>query len=190
MAKKQKDWGIPDWRNAADYPKRLTHDQWRWEFLRRRDDYRQEWNDAERVPGFLRHIRRDANARLLLDPRRPAAEVNQFELQIVPKPRAKDRLPWEFDVLAPIKPQLREVERVLRAMQAKAPKVRAQRKPKAREYLWQNFLRALDAKAAGAPGREIAEVILSKKVANYSRNTLGGQLAIDARRLQNNFPAY
>lgn len=38
-------WGVPDWREANDYP---AHDEldlsgWRWEFLRRRHGYRLDW---------------------------------------------------------------------------------------------------------------------------------------------------
>ncbi len=38
-----KDWNIPDWRDATAYPETLTTSEWRWQFLRRRDDYRQDW---------------------------------------------------------------------------------------------------------------------------------------------------
>lgn len=36
-------WGVPDWRDAAAYPRSLSDDLWRWEFLRRREDYRNDW---------------------------------------------------------------------------------------------------------------------------------------------------
>jgi hypothetical protein len=36
-------WGIPDWTDATAYPAKLSNNAWRWEFLRRRDDYRQDW---------------------------------------------------------------------------------------------------------------------------------------------------
>jgi hypothetical protein len=36
-------WGIPDWRDEKAYPKTLSEELWKWEFLRRRDDYRQDW---------------------------------------------------------------------------------------------------------------------------------------------------
>lgn len=41
------EWGIPDWRDAAAYGdvKTWTHNRWRWEFYRRRDDLR-EYFDA------------------------------------------------------------------------------------------------------------------------------------------------
>jgi hypothetical protein len=38
------DWGTPDPRNADAYPTRATSlPQWAWEFLRRRTDYREQW---------------------------------------------------------------------------------------------------------------------------------------------------
>jgi hypothetical protein len=59
-------WGIPDWHDADAYPQRisprnnkpagyveLSQDQWRWEFLRRDSDYREDscvnWMDCEPV---------------------------------------------------------------------------------------------------------------------------------------------
>ena len=43
------DWGVPNWKDKAAYPKgpdELTDTQWRWEFLRRRHDYRHAWETA------------------------------------------------------------------------------------------------------------------------------------------------
>jgi hypothetical protein len=31
----RKMWGIPGWEKENEYPQKLSHDQWRWEFLRR-----------------------------------------------------------------------------------------------------------------------------------------------------------
>jgi hypothetical protein len=38
-------WGVPDWRDSEPYPRPDTTrlGQWRWEFLRRRHDYRECW---------------------------------------------------------------------------------------------------------------------------------------------------
>lgn len=43
------DWGVPDWRDGGGYPKpnELTLDEWRWEFLRRRSDYRTDYMRPE-----------------------------------------------------------------------------------------------------------------------------------------------
>ena len=37
-------WGLPDWTNPKAYPADLTYRVWRWEFLRRRNDYREAWD--------------------------------------------------------------------------------------------------------------------------------------------------
>jgi hypothetical protein len=39
----RKKWGIPDWRDGKAYPKGLLPKQWRWEFLRRSNNYREDW---------------------------------------------------------------------------------------------------------------------------------------------------
>lgn len=39
------DLGVPRWRDGDAYPSPTTDLQWRWEFLRRRPDYRQAWVD-------------------------------------------------------------------------------------------------------------------------------------------------
>ena len=40
----QSRWGIPDWTQAKNYPDKMTDLEWRWEFLRRRADYRDLWD--------------------------------------------------------------------------------------------------------------------------------------------------
>jgi hypothetical protein len=37
------NWGVPDWRDTAAYEVDRSPRQWRWEFLRRRQDYREDW---------------------------------------------------------------------------------------------------------------------------------------------------
>jgi hypothetical protein len=37
------NWGVPDWRDATAYQVPRSPRQWRWEFLRRRQDYREDW---------------------------------------------------------------------------------------------------------------------------------------------------
>lgn len=39
------DWGIPKWRDASAYPdpETTSNFQWKWEFLRRRNDFREDW---------------------------------------------------------------------------------------------------------------------------------------------------
>jgi len=39
------EWGVPNWRDESDYPSEKTSlNTWRWEFTRRRPDYRDEWH--------------------------------------------------------------------------------------------------------------------------------------------------
>jgi hypothetical protein len=38
-------WGVPDWSKPQDYPSEATDRVWRWEFLRRRWDYRDAWSE-------------------------------------------------------------------------------------------------------------------------------------------------
>lgn len=39
----RRKWGIPDWRDGAAYPATLPEMLWRWEFLRRAKEYRDDW---------------------------------------------------------------------------------------------------------------------------------------------------
>jgi hypothetical protein len=43
-AETQSQWGIPNWTQAENYPNKMTDLEWRWEFVRRRPDYRELWN--------------------------------------------------------------------------------------------------------------------------------------------------
>jgi hypothetical protein len=42
------DWGVPDWRDEGQYPAPgdLTAELWRWQFIRRMQDYREAWDRA------------------------------------------------------------------------------------------------------------------------------------------------
>ncbi len=52
-------WNVPDWKDAAAYPKPddLDLPYWRWEFLRRRKDYREDF-DAHAVPTYTYELAR------------------------------------------------------------------------------------------------------------------------------------
>lgn len=55
---------LPDWTNASSYPKsdEYSSSQWAWEFLRRTDDYRKDWNS------FLGEIASKINEAPILNP--------------------------------------------------------------------------------------------------------------------------
>jgi hypothetical protein len=42
----RRKWGIPDWRDRKAYPATLPDILWRWEFLRRRADYRADYQQS------------------------------------------------------------------------------------------------------------------------------------------------
>ena len=51
-------WGIPDWMDPSAYPhpEKANEELWKWEFLRRREDYREDWMTfAERT--YKRHLK-------------------------------------------------------------------------------------------------------------------------------------
>lgn len=50
------DWGIPNWLDANAYPEDLTYNEWRWEFLRRREEYRQDWT-ANHALSYQRNLK-------------------------------------------------------------------------------------------------------------------------------------
>jgi hypothetical protein len=45
----ENEWGVPDWRDEASYPKPDEDALWRWEFIRRMPDYRDAWDRASKV---------------------------------------------------------------------------------------------------------------------------------------------
>ena len=53
MTEEIKDWGCPDWRDRDSYPdtnESLERWQWRWEFVRRFDRYRNTWDSLPPIP--------------------------------------------------------------------------------------------------------------------------------------------
>ncbi len=50
-------WGIPDWRDEKAYPNKLYDMDWHWEFLRRYEDYRKDWEEwANKIESYERLI--------------------------------------------------------------------------------------------------------------------------------------
>lgn len=164
MAKKKTDWGVPDWRDADAYPKKLDPRLWRWEFARRRPDYRATWEQASRratVPGtrFPHEPAEAAQYGLLhlINPRFSAHDLQDRDLvdfyflpaAINPK---HPIITIPFDLYAPAGAQINHAARILRGLQdkARAAGKRIEGERPQREK-WPLYLRVLDA-------REHAEV--------------------------------
>lgn len=45
----RKKWGVPDWSDESQYPNSHTDTIWRWEFLRRRKDYRTDYQVINKI---------------------------------------------------------------------------------------------------------------------------------------------
>jgi len=97
------DWGIPDWQSAANYGDtgKWSENRWRWEFLRRRHDLRDEF-DAKAEDEFK--TKRALYSEFpqmfpdgLLHPHEPGFCVSTMliggELQQLPNPRIGEQ-PW------------------------------------------------------------------------------------------------
>lgn len=177
-------WGLPDWREADEYPSPdATMRLWGWEFLRRRDDYRGLWNTyaeyAEQGPdGVLRSVTNEVEAlrtrfglSLMVDPK---VQFSDFDLaqmfwpafgygQTIRSPEGADhdrdagKKPIVFDLTRPIEPQLAKARAYLLRIQDECGGRPIS--PKNRIQNWPNFLRVLDARECGATWQFIAETI-------------------------------
>ena len=69
------DWGVPDWSDEGAYEalQDLDNSHWRWEFLRRRQDVREDWlENAETTY--------EVNLKRTCDPEDPIYQATVFEL--------------------------------------------------------------------------------------------------------------
>ena len=108
------DWGVPDWRNSEAYPRpeELDLTGWRWQFVRRRHDYREYWDSNspaawERHRQFVELQRARGHDKFPLDPlgegfsfKADDDAINAFGLEIILHPS----LPT-VPVLSPFLPQ-------------------------------------------------------------------------------------
>jgi hypothetical protein len=209
MARNTK-WNTPDWRDASAYPKELPLEGWFWEFTRRRADYRHDWelvgapNNAltDEARWLSTGTAQPAKYRLIafVNPRLPWSDRRvrgALHVHRVRQSRPSDpsaALPWVFDIDAPIKPQLKLAERALRLARQWRESVRPEmlKRPKRtqnkkRRGLWTRYLRALDARAAGAKFVDIGRELLNKQ--DYNDATAAGKQLHDAAcAVRDNFP--
>ena len=199
------NWGVPDWRDERAYfaTHDLTDRQWRWEFMRRRPLYREDWvrwfwqtrefvekNEARflrEVPGwskdkalelvhpddFIERCSKGVSGKI----KDPSRQYSDWQLQYAPgyvEPKAPRRGPkrarprrprglryiaahdrrfyesgdWPYDLTQPLPPQFANAKAYLARIQKEL--YGKQNTPKPRRALWPLYLRALDAKDAGA----------------------------------------
>ncbi len=178
IEEERRKWRIPDWRNAKSYPhsNEMSDRAWRWEFLRRLDDYRRDWEhqsadgteygmsamvDPGRSDGFIRFVY----------PR----TFNRGATVTSPLALALD--PWVTD------------DEHFNALRGALAYMRLhlhwQRIAKAHRQLWPLYLRALDAETARATDKDIFEILLSSKSKSKTRRMPVSDLLEQAHDLQN-----
>ena len=204
------DWGVPDWREADQYPATdsLTHRQWRWQFLRRRPEFREEWQAGVRdgklwfdtvMTGDPERCKREYGTVTVFDPRRDyndgalyqrftrvntAVEGVSYELS--ERWTESGLALFRFDLTQALRPQITKAEVGLKALQKE--RFGTKNTPKPKRGNWPLYLRALDAKDAGASYDLMARTFwpddFDKKTAQSARDVYKAAAA-----LRNIFPA-
>lgn len=74
------EWGVPNWRDESQYPgpSDLTPELWRWQFIRRMEDYREAWDRAAPIEHEM--LAHDARGRMHVMP----ATARWFQLEFIP----------------------------------------------------------------------------------------------------------
>ena len=92
-------WGLPDWSDERAYPsKKWSESRWRWEFTRRRDDYRRDFNiHLEATVALMSELAKASPGRRFLAPNEPGFVVQcpidcteRYGLGALPDPRISD----------------------------------------------------------------------------------------------------
>jgi hypothetical protein len=183
---KSHEWRVPNWMNekeyiytAHDYPKPLINDQLRWEFVRRLQEYREQWEDYD----FCR------SAFNLIDPINPTIRGDELGsrsvlfidsvmrggmLSLAMPKQDKDFgefilqlendgfLILGFNPTLPEGPQIERAEKILKHYRDKIISVEDENEISYREIPIKHpsqLLRTLDAHNEGADGLEIGEII-------------------------------
>lgn len=168
-AEYRKKWGVPDWRDADAYPivKNMGDRAWRWEFLRRSPEYR---DDFERKGNPARY-----GLAMMVDPRDSAGFIRFECLQVFGRGETVNAVlaielnPWVTD---------KEHFNLLRCQLANMRHYLAWRSSShnARKP-WTFYLRALDAEGAENPSEpDLGKVLYpnSKRARQHAEETLEG----------------
>lgn len=193
------NWGIPDWKSAESYgaTKSWSTNRWRWEFMRRRQDLRDAFDQSQfnlllsspavpaagnggsgtlgvNDPGFL--VLSGSSARFgythLPNPRiseQPLGvllfiavdEVKcypaDFDLETGAPLEDGEEVAIVFNLANPLSVQLAQAKRQLDSMQERRHGKRIQKRSHPKQ--WLTYLRALDAREAGATWIELTTVL-------------------------------
>ena len=183
-----KRWNVPDWRKPDDYPTPLPESddsdvlQWKWEFLRRDEEYRQDWlrfraldhpfqlafnddpiDDCFDIPKYPKDFPdRHRDVWYVLEKYKLARLLNpsishSCNLRFYPIPD-EGVLIW-FDLQGNLKDEMRNARELLEIHQrARRNKLRRNRLPDKRQ--WPEYLRVLDAYSVGASYAKIGYEVL------------------------------
>jgi len=200
---------IRDWRNKDDYKdmKGFSLEQWAWEFLRRNSEYIQEWETINRLPQekkmyeFFKTGAHKWGLRRYVDPNQSYNRTVKFlplggdiiepievsprvitinrSLNRNPRPDQKGNVYIQFNLHAPINPQIERSRKNLKSLQkkfSKGSKTKKVYKPPTDYENWINALRVFDAKReCPVPKlKDIAEIIFptfSNSHPDYQGNT-------------------
>jgi hypothetical protein len=196
-ARAHNEWNVPDWRDENLYPTPLAEKddsdllQWRWEFLRRDEEYRQDWlrirakdpegklailDDAPAystisdIPLFVKeqynnpyYFQKKYKLKKLLNP----AQSKPRHLPFYPYPSETIRI--GFDGNQPIRNELRRAKRILEKHQ-KSIKGAISRATIPEKKKWPLLLRAIDAQDQGLSLSDIGYQILGLRRERHDPN--------------------
>ncbi len=175
-----------NWKNPASYKdlEKISLNQWAWEFLRRNPKYIEDWENYHDQDSDLKISFKWGISGLLKDPNKiyndikndpdgigfdPPGGYETTMLGTLKDNRKLMGMPnfdtgeqnFEFNFFEPINPQIKRVKEMLLRLQKRAKEMkkttRKAFKPRCDE--WILLVRILDAKAAGAKDKEIADVL-------------------------------
>lgn len=184
-------WGVPDWREAENYgsTEAWDLDRWRWEFTRRKKEYRRDYiaalaslpdpraaiSSGGSQPGAIAHCGAEKyGLPAFYDPRvsewshdpRPRWMTGLWPLLELLEPdrlvflgSQPHRSMFSFDLEKPLKPQLEEAERGLAALQKASQKSGAKKPAETKPAKWLRNLRVVDARDTGATWGEIVATV-------------------------------
>lgn len=148
-------WGVPNWRDASAYPvaNDMADRAWRWEFLRRRTDYRTDWEWTQRKAATDCHKKYGLS--IMVDPRSSDGFIRFNRLQTFSHGDTVDAAmavgldPWVSD-----EEHFNCLKCTLAYMRISLGWEQASRSHRDK---WSTYLRVIDGRAEGATFEQIGE---------------------------------